>query len=110
MTDSHMILLLQLIHADGDVNSLLRKGLQFSQIAQLMSEAEVSGLLKEEGDKLVLTEAGFTKIKAGVENNKQRRDGGWVSPLEELRIDKISVDDIHLPDSYTVFVKLRRDH
>lgn len=89
MSGSHMILLLQLIHANGDVNSLLRKGLQFSQIAQLMSEAEVSGLLKEEDDNLVLTEAGFAKIKTGIESNKQRKDGGWISPLDKFRRDKI---------------------
>jgi hypothetical protein len=110
MTESHMILLLQLIHTGGDVNSLLRRGLQFSNIAQLMSKAEADGLIKEEGDTLELTEAGFAKIKIGVESNKQRKDGGWISPLEEFRIDKLSIDDIYLPDSYTIFTKLRRDH
>jgi hypothetical protein len=74
-----------------------------------MSQAEIDGLLEEQGDALVLTEAGFAKIKAGIESTQQRRDGGWISPLDEFRVDKLSIDDIYLPSSYTVFTKLRRD-
>jgi hypothetical protein len=110
MAESHMVLLLQLIHSGGEVNSLLRRGLQFSQIAQLMSEAELEGLVKEENDKLILTDTGLEKMRTNLENQAQRGDGGWISPLDEFRINKIPVDDIYLPSWYTAFIELGRDH
>jgi hypothetical protein len=110
MADSHMVLLLQLIHSGGEVDSLLRRGLQFSQIAQMMSEAESEGLVKEENENLVLTDAGLAKMRTNLENQAQREDGGWISPLDEFRINKISTDDIYLPSWYTALIELGQDH
>jgi hypothetical protein len=110
MAEFHMILLLQLINTGGEVNSLLRKGLHFSQIAQLISDAESEGFVKEENDNLVLTESGLGKMRMGLEKDKKRTDGGWISPLDELRIEKQAVDDIYLPSWYSAFIELGQDH
>jgi hypothetical protein len=109
MAESHIILLLQLIHTGGEVNSLLRRGLHFSQIAQLISDAESEGFVKEENDNLVLTDSGLEKMRASLEKDKKRTDGGWISPLDEFRIDKQSVDDIYLPPWYSA-IELGQNH
>jgi hypothetical protein len=98
MKDSNMILLLQLIHASGNISSLLNRGLQFSQIAELLLEAEAKGYAIHENDEYRLSEIGIHKMKMDLSTKKSRGDGGWISPLEEFRVDKWKVDQIYLPN------------
>lgn len=103
VADSHLVLLLQLIYAGADVGALLRRGLEFSQIAQLINEA-IAGQLAEETNKgLILTDAGVDKLRSGASDDIIRRNGNWISPLDEFRIDKIDLTDVFLPNLGSVY-------
>jgi hypothetical protein len=103
MKESHLILLLQLIQAGGNVSSLLDRGLQFSQIAQLLSEAVAKGYVVQDGSEFHLTNSGLQKMRVELGSNRLRKDGGWISPLEEFRIDKWELDRIYLPSIEDTF-------
>jgi hypothetical protein len=103
MPESHKILVLQLVYSGADVTSLLAKGLQYAQIANLISEALDQGLLVEEGEGLKVTQAGLEKMREGITKKERRKDGGWISPLDEFRIEKWSLDEVYLPSQKNSF-------
>lgn len=110
MSEANLILLLQLIYSSGEVNSLLQRGLHFSQIATLMSFAEDNGYITEEENRLKLTALGVEKMRTSQSSNKIRKDGGWVSPLEEYRIEKLQINEVYLPDYKTIISLLKQGH
>lgn len=110
MSNTHLNLLLQLIHASGEINSLLQRGLHFSQIAELISFAEENGLILEKEDRLELTEQGLETMRMASDSKKIRGDGGWISPMDEYRIERMDIDEVYLPKVKTVTNRLRRRH
>jgi hypothetical protein len=110
LSNSNLILLLQIIHVSGEVNSLLHRGLQFSQIAQLISIAEGEGYIVEEGHSMRLTEKGLDKMRTDTVTNTSRADGGWISPLDEYRIEKLAIDKVYLPSLRTAILISRQGH
>jgi hypothetical protein len=103
MKDSHLILLLQIINAETDIKALQKKGLSFSQIAQLISDSIDKGYVIREKGSLRLSKEGLEKMRESVDSTHSRKDGGWISPIDEFQIDRWSLDDIYLPpeeDSY----------
>lgn len=110
MTEANLILLLQLVYSSGEVNSLLQRGLHFSQISSLMSFAEDNGYITQEENQLKLTELGIEKMMTSITSNKIRKDGGWVSPLDEYRIEKLPVNEVYLPGDKTIFSLLKQGH
>ena len=101
---------MQLIYSSGEVNSLLQRGLHFSQIASLMSFAEDSGYITEEENQLKLTKLGIEKMRTNITSNKIRKDGGWISPLEEYRIEKLPINELYLPEYKTIISLLKQGH
>lgn len=101
MSESNLTLLLQLIFAGAEVRSLLDRGLQFSQIAMLVDEAFQRQFIIEGEGFLRLTEEGIAQMKSGLPNARIRRDGGWISPAETFRIEKLALDAVYLPDKET---------
>lgn len=95
MLESNLLLLLQLINAGADIDALLSRGLQYSQIADLIFEAIKNEFALESKTGLELTVLGLEKIK----NNKTLSNikGNWISPLDEFRIESIAIDEIYLP-------------
>jgi hypothetical protein len=76
----------------------------------LITYAEDEGLIVEDGDNLKLTEKGLEKMRLAPDSKKRREDGGWISPMEEYRVEKMALDDIYLPSVETVLARLRRRH
>jgi hypothetical protein len=97
ISESHLILLLQLIYSGADVDALLKRGLQYSQIAKLLDEAIEKQFVEESDTDIVITPIGLEKIKTGAKDNTVRKTGGWISPLDEYRVEKIDLNDIFLP-------------
>jgi hypothetical protein len=94
-SESNLILLLQLINAGADVDALLRRGLQYSQIADLILEATEKELVKDVETKLEITALGLEKIKNAKSLSNVK--GNWISPLDELRVKPIGIDELFLP-------------
>jgi hypothetical protein len=94
-SESNLVLLLQLIYAGADVDALLNRGLQYSQIADLIFRAKENNLVTDSETKLELTVLGLEKIK----NTKiqQNVKGNWISPLDEFRIEPLLTDEVYFP-------------
>jgi hypothetical protein len=99
LLESNLVLLLQLIHAEADVDALLKRGLQYSQIADLLFYAKEDNLVSESETRLELTAFGLDRIK----NSKTLSNikGIWISTLDELRIPSIEIDEVYLPSAET---------
>lgn len=103
MKESFLILLLQVINAKADVTAMENVGLSYSQIARLISDSIETGyVLRDEGH-LRLTESGLKKMRTDLGRDSLRKDGGWISPLDEMRIEKMAIDDIYLPSEEDSF-------
>ena len=91
----NLILLLQIIRADGSLEPLVSKGLEYSQISRLVSQLKQEGLAMVSGDKLVLSEEGYQFLNNSV---KQKViGGGWIRALEEYRVNPTEKEEIYLP-------------
>jgi hypothetical protein len=92
-----LILLLQVIRSEGSIDPLLTAGLEYVQIAQLLTQAKQDGYVFPLEDKLVLTEEG----KEILSNSSKQKiiGGGWIRSLEEYRVAQMDKDEIYLPES-----------
>ena len=66
------------------------------------------GLLKPEEGSVVLTDAGRAALVAADERGRPSRDGHFIEPAIEYRIDKIAVGAIYLPPRKRSFFDLVR--
>jgi hypothetical protein len=97
-TESNLILLLQLINAGAEVDALLNRGLQYSQIVDLIFHAKEQNLVCDDEKTLKLTDLGLHRI-FGKTSSKVK--GNWISPLDERRIPSINLDAVYLPSLET---------
>jgi DNA-binding PadR family transcriptional regulator len=94
----YLLRLLHIIHYRLSMDELTNLGLEYSQIAKLLSDLMQKGLVEDSEEKtLKLTDDGlkhFAKLKKEVypKNSKE-----WIMPLEEYRIPKIGKFDVYLP-------------
>lgn len=95
VAESHIILLLQLIYAGADVDALLERGLEFSQIAEMISSLIEEEFIEETNSELKVTKLGLERITKGIK--KLNIKGGWISPLDQYRIEKLDKEDVYLP-------------
>ena len=107
MADSNLILLLQLIARKADVEPLIKRGLRYSQISQILATAIKEGLVQESDEKFTLTSAGFEKMRSYSHSGRPRADGGWMSPAEEFRIKSQSPNKVFLPEPRKSFFVTR---
>jgi hypothetical protein len=97
-TKPNLILLLQVIRSHGDIEPLIRKGLETSQIAALTREAKSVGLV-ERGDKgLRLSASGERLLAESIRKRAPGQASGWIRPAEEHRIRQLSEEDPFLPE------------
>ena len=91
-----LILLLQVVRSEGSIDPLLAVGLEYPQIAQLLTQAKQEGYVLLSNSKLVLSAEGNQLLS---ESSKQKDiGGGWIRPLEEYRVSRIEKGEIYLPE------------
>lgn len=106
MINSHMILLLQIIKSKADIEPMLKRGLRYSQISRLTQSAKDQGFIEESDEGLSITAKGLSMMRYDIQRGKFRKDGGWISPEEESRINSIGIDEVYLPtESKSYFEK-----
>jgi len=101
MTEFKPIYLLRILHIINyrlSIDSLLELGLDYSQIASLLSEVMQNGLVEDfKEDGLKLTVDGLRLLddlnKKVYPSNSQK----WILPSEENRVPKLDIFDIYLP-------------
>ena len=94
MKNKYFQILLYIISKNENLDPLLKTGLEYPQIANLILEAKNKELIKEENGKLVLTDSGINFYN---ELKKQKTDGHWVMPDDKSRIEKLKLSDIFVP-------------
>ena len=97
MSESSLILLLQLIKNNAGAGPLIERGLRYQQISELINRALKEDFIEHKEKSMVLTKKGIEKIRHG------RPDGGFISPKEQSRIKSISVNEIFLPKKKNSF-------
>lgn len=103
IAESHLILLLQLIFAKADVDPLIRRGLTYLQISELITYCIDNKLIQQENGGYSLTESGFSRMEADSLTGKLRKDASWISPQEEFRIERIQPYKVYLPKLHNSF-------
>lgn len=95
IAESHFVILLQLIQANADIDALLKRGLQFPQIVDLIARAKSEEFIEEQDEGYNLTEKGINYLTA---NSRNIGSGNWISAYDQFRIEKIPIEEIFLPD------------
>lgn len=93
----HAALVLRCIHQKRSVNGLISEGLLYSQMAKLISHLLDENLIEYgSDDNLLLTRNGLKHLFE-LDAKKDSHAGGWIEPLENMRIEKLSIFDIYVP-------------
>lgn len=94
--DSNRLLLLRVFFAGGEAEALLDYGLTYSQIARLLVDAREDGLILETEEGSKISEQAVLIIRSNADGSL-RRDGGWISPEESSRTEKLGIEEVFLP-------------
>ena len=97
MKEQHLILLLQIIRHNGRIDSLVRAGFEYSQIANFIDAAKAEGLIYDKDDILTLSQNGIERLEKLNEKFGRKNADGWISPQEEYRCKKIDINEIYIP-------------
>lgn len=101
MIDKYDVILLQIIKNNGNVDTLIKSGLEYSQIARRMNVLSEMNLISiNESDQLVLTKEGIDKVKNYSQKNSQNP---WIFPLNEYQVEQINEFDVYLPKKENFF-------
>lgn len=94
----YILKILHIINYQLSVSSLLELGLEYSQVAELLSEVIQGGLVEDlEENGLKLTQSGLVVLEDLNKKHYPSNTQSWILPSEEYRIPKIDKFDIYLP-------------
>lgn len=97
----HLALVVDVTARGGTVMPLVREGLEYSQIAELLSEAKDTGLLELNRDELILTDRGRDFLAAHRRFMKRGNRGKWLHASEHERVAQLPEDAVYLPDAWS---------
>lgn len=93
----YILKVLHTIHHRLSVDSIVELGLEYYQIAQILSDVIRDGLVEDTDDGLKLTERGAEKLTELGKQIYPNISKNWILPSEENRIPKIDKFGIYLP-------------
>ncbi|WP_261304008.1 hypothetical protein [Paenibacillus andongensis] len=93
----HLLLLLHIIKNNGNVENLRNHGLDYSQIANMLSNAINDNLAKYDDIEFSLTEEGARKFEELNKLLNRKAYEAMISPQTEYRMDKVDKYEIYLP-------------
>lgn len=97
MDNKKTVLLLRVLHEDGDINILRHHNMSFREIAELVEHNVKEEFLTDSGDKISLTERGMEYLKNNIGLVKERDKSKWIEPDKKNKIRKIDRDEVFLP-------------
>ncbi|RJO60954.1 hypothetical protein C4544_04075 [candidate division WS5 bacterium] len=93
----NMAILLRVVRSEGSIDPLIERGLTYSQIANLLEEAKNTELIIVREGKLLISATGEKLLNVMSSKKLIPKPGGWIRPLDEHKLPKISQCDIYLP-------------
>lgn len=91
--------LLHIIHHHIGLDELIDLGLEYYQIAKILSYFIENGFVRDTENGLTLTENGLVQMEKLNQQIYPSNSQSWILPSEENRIPKIDKFDIYLPRS-----------
>jgi hypothetical protein len=96
--DFHVYKMLYVIRYQKSIDSLLDMGLEYSQIAKILSFVLHDGLVDDADENgLMLTSKGVEMLELLGAHHDPKISSAWILPSEENRIPKINKFGIYLP-------------
>lgn len=95
--DLQIVYLLKVLQRNGDVSLLLRQGLSYVQIANLMDKMIEDGTLLEREDGIQVTEKGMSLLGYYESRLSFKKKVDWIAFLETEKFEPISLTEIYLP-------------
>lgn len=89
--------LLSIVDKGGDVRQLLKEGISFKDIGDLINEALRFELLLFVEDEIKLSSSGKIKLTKEWVNYKSTNKEDWILPDNKNKVSKIGKNDIYLP-------------
>lgn len=97
MNEKHLYILLKVIKNNTNVLQLVREGLSFSKIADLMSSSIKDGYIERDDNKVFLSEEGLNKFKALDSIFKKTNKKEWIKEDSKHKIPKLDKNSLFLP-------------
>jgi len=100
MNEIKPLYILKMLHAVQhhlSVDGFLEIGLEYYQIAKIISELLQNGFIVDADDGLRLTELGVKKLEELNKRLNPANSQNWILPSDENRIPKIDKFDLYLP-------------
>jgi hypothetical protein len=85
------------IEKEMSVVNLLALGLDYSQIAEFLSELINRKLLLLKDNNLVLSDSGKNMLENLSKVYSKENYLNWITPLKKYKIDKKEISDVYLP-------------
>src|ERR1700749_4266839 len=97
MNPRDLQILLSNVESNGNINTVLEKGLGFREIAALTDYALVNGFIVYNQTELKLSDTGVHQLMELRKDSKKLSKEEWIAPEDKSRISQIDMDFIYLP-------------
>jgi len=97
MKEQYLILLLQIIKNNGKIDSLIKAGFEYSQVANFINSVKNDGFVEDKNGLLIVSPIGLKKLDELNKKFRRKNADGWISPQEEYRSIKLSKNEIYVP-------------
>lgn len=97
MRESTLILMLQLVKNNGSIESIVRRGYSYTQIANFIKQLIIDGWVINDNGLLKLSDEGNEKFNVINKKLNRNNSSSWISPQEEYKVDGITKFDVYLP-------------
>lgn len=91
------LLLLRLIESDGNIEPLVKSGLEYAQIAKKIQNSLDQGYVIHELGTLKITQKGHNLIDTLNKKFKNENINMWISPEIESQIPQLAKNTVYLP-------------
>lgn len=97
MSTKNKVLLLHVLHENGNINLLRHHNITFREIAELVNENIESGFLINNEGIIALTDKGIEFLKTNIRLIKERDKSKWIDLDMKNKIMKIDKNEVFLP-------------
>ncbi len=98
MRKKNIILLLHLIKSNGNIKQLIREGLTYKNISDLLETLVIKELIIYDNQKIKLTKTGDEYLKNGQQIIKKQDKNLWIETENKSKIPKLEKKFIFLPN------------